>query len=47
MKLADISRTKRKNIRKLKIEELETNSEIKKTLETCIGASMTYEGLPA
>jgi len=32
MKLADISRTKRKNIRKLKIEELETNSEIKKNV---------------
>jgi len=40
MKLVDISVTKKKEYLKAKIDELETNSRIKKS-ETCIGASMT------
>jgi len=41
VKLADISRKKKKKYLKTKIEELETNSKIKKIFGTCIGASIT------
>jgi len=39
VKLADISGTQNKDYQKVKIDELETNSKIKKTLGTYIRAS--------
>jgi hypothetical protein len=41
VKLADVPGTKRKEYMKAKIEELETNSKIKKVPETCVRASLT------
>jgi len=38
-------RNKKKAYLKAKIEELETHSNIKKILGTCIGASMTLRGV--
>jgi hypothetical protein len=40
-------RNKQKEYPKAKIDELETNSKIKKISETCIGASVILKGLPA
>ena len=39
--LADILGTKRQEYLKAKIEELETNSKIKKKLGSCMGESLT------
>jgi hypothetical protein len=38
-------RNKKKEYLKVKVNELETNGKIKKS-ETCIGVSLTLEGLP-
>jgi hypothetical protein len=40
-------RNKKKVGQKAKIEEIETNSKIKKMLGTCVGASLILRGLPS
>jgi hypothetical protein len=40
-------RNEKKEYRKAKIDEIETNSKIKKMSETCIRASVILKGLPA